>query len=583
MKKFLIFILIMFSVVSFSNYYYGNLHSHTAYSDGTADPQTAFNHAKNSGVVDFLAVSDHARDLIFATQKGEDKFDRTLEEAKEFSDESFLGLRSFEWTRTGIGHITMYDTDSFIYTGTGDLLGVYQWLIVNNGIANFCHPKERWGLFSDFNYYPLADKHMCMIEVGNSRSPTSDTITDIYFNNYIVALNKGWHLAPIMSQDNHEADWGTANVGRTVFIMDELSEEAIYDAMRNRRVYASEDLDAQVMFYTDNNIMGEIIYDETEANFKIDYSDPGEDIDTIYLYSSEDLKIYYPKKGETHFEIPVKTEKDFEWYFVKIVQHDDNEIVTAPIWLQNSEKKYLFTPETVEEMQIEGSPYKLTFNLVNMNFKEKEFVVSIRNESGEEISLSRIPVEAYSKKLAEVEINDTSEKLFFFMDDTYTTNLSVDFKAFSLKVDTSHENNFRSMLKAMEDFAITEGGLYEKIRNIKEQSLMNTSILLIPFPDVDSFMPDFGKLKDEEIDLITKKISDENLKVILVFDTKNGTLPSSVASFNELIRINNGDFIITEDGKSLIENAEKSGPKQIEIITFDGKSYEDILSGISLK
>ena len=38
------------------NVYFGNLHSHTAYSDGTGTPREAYDHARTQGRIDFLAI-----------------------------------------------------------------------------------------------------------------------------------------------------------------------------------------------------------------------------------------------------------------------------------------------------------------------------------------------------------------------------------------------------------------------------------------------------------------------------------------------------------------------------------------------
>ena len=69
MKKILIMLFLLFAAVSFSNYYYGNIHSHTSYSDGTSVPAIAYAHAKDSGKIDILSITDHARDLVFQTYK----------------------------------------------------------------------------------------------------------------------------------------------------------------------------------------------------------------------------------------------------------------------------------------------------------------------------------------------------------------------------------------------------------------------------------------------------------------------------------------------------------------------------------
>src|SRR5438876_2999101 len=39
--------------------FFGNLHSHTAYSDGTGTPQEAYDYARTTGKLDFLCISEH--------------------------------------------------------------------------------------------------------------------------------------------------------------------------------------------------------------------------------------------------------------------------------------------------------------------------------------------------------------------------------------------------------------------------------------------------------------------------------------------------------------------------------------------
>ena len=39
--------------------YFGNLHSHTSYSDGSGTPDDAYRHARNTAGLDFLAVTEH--------------------------------------------------------------------------------------------------------------------------------------------------------------------------------------------------------------------------------------------------------------------------------------------------------------------------------------------------------------------------------------------------------------------------------------------------------------------------------------------------------------------------------------------
>ena len=42
-----------------SNVYFGNLHSHTSYSDGSGTPEQAYRHARDVARLDFLAITEH--------------------------------------------------------------------------------------------------------------------------------------------------------------------------------------------------------------------------------------------------------------------------------------------------------------------------------------------------------------------------------------------------------------------------------------------------------------------------------------------------------------------------------------------
>ena len=39
--------------------FFGNLHSHTSYSDGSGTPREAFTHARDAANLDFLAITEH--------------------------------------------------------------------------------------------------------------------------------------------------------------------------------------------------------------------------------------------------------------------------------------------------------------------------------------------------------------------------------------------------------------------------------------------------------------------------------------------------------------------------------------------
>ena len=61
MRQFISFIVLSLLVnITFGqNVYFGNLHSHTSYSDGSGVPQDAYAHARDVAGLDFLAITEH--------------------------------------------------------------------------------------------------------------------------------------------------------------------------------------------------------------------------------------------------------------------------------------------------------------------------------------------------------------------------------------------------------------------------------------------------------------------------------------------------------------------------------------------
>ncbi len=63
------------------------------------------------------------------------------------------------------------------------------------------------------------------------------------------------------NQDNHQRQWATVNDARTAFVIDELTTDNVYEALKTRNIYATEDRNAYIAFVTEGAKMGDILYD----------------------------------------------------------------------------------------------------------------------------------------------------------------------------------------------------------------------------------------------------------------------------------------------------------------------------------
>ena len=113
-----------------------------------------------------------------------------------------------------------------------------------------------------------------LIEVGNGEGAPGKYNYHPSYEYYTRALDQGWHVAPSNNQDNHHANWITANPCRTVVLAHSLTREEIYDAIRYLRVYATEDRDLLVSFQVNGAMMGTTLSLPESLEIEIQVTDP---------------------------------------------------------------------------------------------------------------------------------------------------------------------------------------------------------------------------------------------------------------------------------------------------------------------
>jgi predicted metal-dependent phosphoesterase TrpH len=308
------------------NFYYGNLHSHTEYSDGQGTPDQALSWAKTQ--FDFYAITDHAEQLTSTEwiTTGNAVNDHS-------SDGNFIAIRGFEWTHPTFGHINVLNTSSYTSTlHTYDPDDFYAWIYQNNGLAHFNHPGREVVKFSNFKYKQNLFDNFYGIETGNK---SDNNASNIYAKYYSPALNRGWHLAPLQSQDNHFLG---ANNARTVIITQSLTRNNIIDAIRKRRLYSSDDTNIKLTFKYNDFWMGSTIHvSEGPVTLYVrvtdDVSDPVNKIELIDK-SGDVIEALHVTNWTGFVEwTPAVTISDSEYYYVKVYENNGNEIVySSPLW-----------------------------------------------------------------------------------------------------------------------------------------------------------------------------------------------------------------------------------------------------------
>jgi hypothetical protein len=300
------------------NFYVGNLHSHTSYSDGVGTPAQAFEYARDSAKVHFLAVTDHRKGLTDS-----EYVDIRLQADAYTENHVFVGIAGQEWTEGQYTHCTIHDADHIFTAPRYQYDSLYSEIALRGGTATFNHPYP--GCFDDYAYSPVGDQGINAVEVRNDQEHAR----------YVEILNNGWHVGTDGSQDNHHANWGDGPFW-TVALACSLTREDILDAARNHRTYSTWDRSLQLVFQAEDHWMGESFSHVDNISFSISVhdSDAGDLMETIELYQNGDRVDWIRVDSETCSWYPFITPSNGENnYFVKVTQYDNDRAWSSPIWI----------------------------------------------------------------------------------------------------------------------------------------------------------------------------------------------------------------------------------------------------------
>ena len=388
------------------NTYFGQIHSHTNYSDGAGTAEDAYQYASTQvDNLDFLAITDHSNyfdnDTSVSITDGSNSTEWVEGNAlaEKYTTDKFVGLFGYEMTWSGgaPGHMNTFNTNGFLsrnMTGYGNgssasLVNYYAALkTVTDSISQFNHPGTTFGDFYDFGYYDAEiDQLITTIEVGNGEGAIGSTGYFPSYEYYTRALDKGWHVAPTNNQDNHKGNWGSANTGRTVVLADSLTRDNIYDALRNMRTYATEDNNLSIQYTLNDEVMGTIL-EETPDSVNIAVSlkdaDATDKIGKVEVIVNGGLSVASKTVATNSADLTFTLTPDYSYYYIKVTQADGDIAVTAPVWISDVDAAGVSSVSTTSAMQIQNESVDITAEVYNNNEYDME-VTSIEFLANDEL------------------------------------------------------------------------------------------------------------------------------------------------------------------------------------------------------
>ncbi|MDJ0762750.1 MAG: CehA/McbA family metallohydrolase [Myxococcota bacterium] len=333
---------------------FGDLHQHTAHSDGTGTIEETYARARFRYEDDIVAVADHESFLGKQTPPGE------WAEMRRIADEfyrpgRFVTLTAFEWTgraHPGPGHKVVYlpadggpvlsRESNATKTGEGLISAAHRLgaLVVPHHVgwtgANMsAHDPTVQTCFE------IVSCHGAYERIG--AGPIGTRGDDKPGEFIADALDKGLRFGFTGGSDGHGLNWhhgvcrkqDSHRSGLTGVFSSEVSREGVLNALRRRRCYATSGEKIGLWFEIDSRPMGEELVVGWPVPFRVVVSATAP-IRSISLVSNEGQEIQLNatgKEADIRGTLEPPTPSGWCYYFVRVIQEDDAVAWSSPIWL----------------------------------------------------------------------------------------------------------------------------------------------------------------------------------------------------------------------------------------------------------
>jgi hypothetical protein len=273
--------------------YFGNLHSHTSYSDGSGTPAEAYTMARAAGL-DFFAITEHnhrhAEDGAGSRKDGKliatnsqlytGQPSSLIETANSLNTPGqFVTIYGQEVSTISSGnHMNIFQVGQVVddmVVPNGDVPALLNWITTHpdstgrRPLLQFNHPRNPSSNPKDYGHDDFApadwvrslDPFVELIEVLNAPALEEGQgfraeAKEAYYLDY---LNFGFHVGPSVGHDNHWKNWGRSTEARIGVIANTLTREDILAALRARHTTASDDKNLKVLFRSGDALGGDIV------------------------------------------------------------------------------------------------------------------------------------------------------------------------------------------------------------------------------------------------------------------------------------------------------------------------------------
>lgn len=343
--------------------FWGDLHVHTFFTDALRIPEELYAFARDEAFLDCCALTDHSEAISDAQWRSFCATTNAFDQPGRFAT-----LVAGEWTSMEYGHRNYYyrgDAGAILRANDERTrhLGDFYAAARAAGAMVAPHHTANPRMGTDFSEHAADIERFVEVHStwGNSeRSEAQGNPLPIRTNggecdgrHVQDALRKGLRLGMIGSGDTHDGRPGDAlhflqeepegyrllrEQGIVGIWAPELTREAIFDALWQRRCFATTNRRIIVRFSIDGAPMGAQIRSDSELAVAVSVSAPG-DIASVELVGPEgDVAQRMGEGPDLDWRLRLPASAQERWFYLRVSCADGGMAWSSPIWINGEER-----------------------------------------------------------------------------------------------------------------------------------------------------------------------------------------------------------------------------------------------------
>jgi len=330
---------------------WGDLHGHSAFSDGTGTPKDYFRYARDVAGIDVIALTDHDHWGMLALASYPHLWEEIRRETELFHKPGeFVTLLGYEWTNWQYGHrhVLYFEDSGEIYDSIDTEYEHPEQLwdaLRGRPALTFAHHSAGgpvpidWSIAPDPELEPLTE-----ITSVHGSSEALDSPGLIYNpkpGNFVRdVLDRGYRFGLIGSGDSHDGHPGLAHYasptgGLAAIITEDATREGVLQALKSRRVYATNGPRILMRVTLDGAPMGSAL-EAPEDTIQLRGYLVGEDLfERLEIIRSGEIRsLPIDPAPSISFDHPLEALEAGEYVYVRAVQSDGGTAWSSPFFIE---------------------------------------------------------------------------------------------------------------------------------------------------------------------------------------------------------------------------------------------------------